>query len=67
MEKTEPEACPDWSPMKDQFADPKIKTYRNMDLHQQPGFRVMKKMVTEPENDSITKGLAAAQSGQLFE
>ena len=67
MAKAEPEARPDWNPMRDQFTDPKKNAYRNVDLHQQPGYKAMKKMAAAPEDDSITKDLAAAQNEQLFE
>ena len=40
MAKVEPKARSDWNPMRDQFTDPKKNAYPNMDLHQQPGFKV---------------------------
>ena len=43
MAKVEPKARSDWNPMRDQFTDPKKNAYPNMDLHQQPGFKVRAK------------------------
>ena len=68
MAKEDPETRPDWNPMKDQYTDPKINAYRNMDLSQQPGFKAQQKMAS-PSNagDSISKELANAQTNQSYE
>ena len=39
MAKDDSERRPDWNRMKDQYTDPKVNAYRNMDLRQQPGFK----------------------------
>ena len=68
MAKEDPETRPDWNPMKDQYTDPKINAYRNMDLSQQPGFKAQQKMASSSNaGDSISKELANAQTNQSYE